>query len=154
MKRFTGLLLSVVLLWGCSDYRRIEVGNITLDSVRFINTATAAISLKADVKNPAKKAVVLENFDAVLFKEGKEFAQFCLADTSVAAPGENLAVPVKVEAKVLDHIALISTGLNLKSWNLDNFTVSGKFTVKMDGVPKKRIKFRNRPLKSIFGIIK
>lgn len=154
MKRFIWLLLFTFLLWGCNDYRQIEVEHITLNSMRFVNTTTAAINLEADVKNPTKRAVSLENLNAVLFKEGKKFAKFCLTDNFVATPGENIAVPINIEAKVLDHIALISTGLNLKSWNLDNFTVSGKFTVKMDGVPKKRIKFKNKPLKSILGIIK
>ena len=61
---------------GCAEYRQISVENVALAGFRFNGTSSATIELEADVYNPTPHVIFLDEVDAVLFREGKEFASW------------------------------------------------------------------------------
>lgn len=154
MKRFIRFILLIFLLSGCHNYNKIEVGNITVSSIEFKNTTTMSIDLAAHVNNPVDKNLVIESFDAVLYNEGKAFASFTLVGNPIAEANKRTVVPIEIEARAIDHIAIISMGLNYKSWNIDAMTVTGKLVLKFEDGGKRTIKVKNKSLKSIMRAVK
>lgn len=154
MRRIVLLLAAVVMISGCADYRQISVDGVALESFRFNGTSSATIVLVAQVDNPTMHTVSLEEVDAVLLKEGKEFVRFTLDGTPSARPETDGPVRIPVLASVLDPISIITAGLDLKSWNQDDLTVEGKMVLCSDGKFKKTIRFRNTPVKDIVNNIK
>ena len=105
---------------------QISVENVALAGFRFNGTSSATIELEADVYNPTPHVIFLDEVDAVLFREGKEFARFALEDKPSVAADTNSKVRIPVRASVSDPISIISAGLNLSSWNLDDLVESGR----------------------------
>lgn len=154
MRRILLLLASVIILFtGCTDYSQIKIDGVSMDKVRFNGTASASIVLKVQVDNPTSRTVAVESVDAVLLREGREFARFSLDDRAVALPGRSEA-SLPVRASVVDPVGIITAGLNFKSWDMDNFTVDGRLVLSLDGKMKKKVKLRNVPLKDIVNSIK
>ena len=132
------LLVSALLAAGCAEYRQISVENVALAGFRFNGTSSATIELEV---------IFLDEVDAVLFREGKEFARFALEDKPSAAADTNSKVRIPVRASVSDPISIISAGLNLSSWNLDDL-------VKSDAGYKKTFRMKKTPVKDILRMIK
>ena len=98
--------------------------------------------------------IFLDEVDAVLFREGKEFARFALEDKPSAAADTGSKVRIPVRASVSDPISIISAGLNLSSWNLDDLVVDGRIVVKSDAGYKKTFRMKKTPVKDILRMIK
>ena len=151
------LLVSALLAAGCAEYRQVSVENVALAGFRFNGTSSATIELEADVYNPTPHVIFLDEVDAVLFREGKEFARFALEDKPSANSFPSLkrtAVRIPVRASVSDPISIISAGLNLSSWNLDDLVVDGRIVVKSDAGYKKTFRMKKTPVKDILRMIK
>lgn len=147
MKKIIPLLLLVFLLSaGCTDYRKISVDDVSVSSFRFNSTSSAEITLDILVDNPTRRAVSLEVGDVVLYKEGKDFVLFELDGVPSAPPETKGAVTCLLRARVVDPLAAIAAGLNFRTWHKEDFTLSGKVVVKMEGAGKKTVKLKNIPL--------
>lgn len=154
MRRIVLLLAVVALMTGCTDYRQISVDGVALESFRFNGTSSATIVLIADVDNPTMHTISVEEVDAVLLREGKEFVRFTLEGTPSAGPETDGPVRIPVLASVLDPISIITAGLDLKSWDVDGLTVDGKMVLCSDGKVRKTVRFRKTPVKDIVNSIK
>lgn len=154
MRRFLFLAISMLLLVSCNDYRKIEVSNVSINSVKIKSTSKATLEVKAEVKNPTKKCISLLNAEGMLLKENKDFILFSLADTVTLAPGADMTLIIPVDGKVVDPIGILSSGLDFKSWNKDNFSVEAYFTVKMGKCPKQRVKINNTPVRTILDYLR
>lgn len=154
MRRIVLFITAVLLLAGCSQYRRISVNDVAVGSFRFNGTSSASIVLTARVDNPTGHTVSLEEVDAVLLREGKSFVNLTLEGPVSAAPASESKVSIPVLASVLDPVAIITAGLNLKSWDMQDFTVDGRIVVSSDGRAKKTLKLNNVPLQDIVGSLK
>ena len=154
MRRIVLLLVSALLAAGCAEYRQITIENGALAGFRFNGTSSATIELEADVYNPTPHVIFLDEVDAVLFREGKEFARFALEDKPSAAADTGSKVRIPVRASGSDPISIISAGLNLSSWNLDDLVVDGRIVVKSDAGYKKTFRMKKTPVKDILKMIK
>ena len=154
MRRIVLLLVAALMAAGCAEYRQISVDSVTLAGFRFNGTSSATIDLDADVCNPTAHVVSIDEVDAVLFREGKEFARFTLEDTPSAPADTCSKVRIPVRASVSDPISIISAGLNLSSWNLDDLVVDGRIVVKSDAGYKKTFRMKKTPVKDILRMIK
>ena len=154
MRRFVILLAAAALLTGCAGYNEIRVEGVALGGLRFNGTSSATIELKATVDNPTKYTIAIEEVDAVLMRTGKEFARFSLEDKPAAAPGKKEVVEIPVKASVLDPVAIITSGLNFRSWAIEDFTVEGKIVLSADGGKKRTLHLKKVPLESIVERIK
>ena len=143
----------MLLLVSCNDYRKIEVSNVSINSVKIKSTSKATLEVKAEVKNPTKKCISLLNAEGMLLKENKDIL-FSLADTVTLAPGADMTIIIPVDGKVVDPIGILSSGLDIKSWNKDNFSVDGAFTVKMGKCVKQRVKINNTPVRTILDYLR
>ena len=148
------LLMAALMAAGCAEYRQISVENVVLAGFRFNGTSSATIELEADVYNPTPHVIFLDEVDAVLFREGREFARFALEDTPSAAADTLSKVRIPVRASVMDPISIISAGLNFNSWNLDDLVVDGRIVLRSDAGYKKAFRMKKTPVKDILKMIK
>ncbi|HIZ85408.1 MAG TPA: LEA type 2 family protein [Candidatus Coprenecus stercoravium] len=154
MRRIVFFAVAVMLLAGCADYRQLRVDDVSIGSLRFNGTSSAVVELKAGVYNPTKYEVSVRELDALLLKEGKEFARFSLEDIPSVAADTQGVVSIPVRASVLDPIAIISSGLNFGSWDMDDFTVDGKIVIAFNGGMKKTVRLNNVPVRDIIQAVK
>ena len=154
MRRIILLLPALLLLAGCTGYRQVSVGQVALGSLRFNGTSSATIVLEATVNNPTEHVIAIESADAVLLRDGREFVRLTLDGTSSAQPGTVSKVRIPVKASVLDPIAIITAGLDLRSWELDDYKVDGKIVLSADGSRKKTLKLNKVPLENIINSVR
>ncbi len=154
MKRILFVVMAAVLAAGCSGYRQVRVDDLALGGFEFKGTSSAVIRIDAKVSNPSRHALSLESVDAVLVKEGKDFIAFSLDGCPSAAPCSDTTVVIPIRASVVDPIAIISSGLDFRSWDQDQFLIEGKAVVKADNGIKKTLRFRRMPLKEFLDLIK
>lgn len=154
MRRFILLLAAVLMFAGCAEYRQISVDNVSLAGFRFHGTSSATIEIQAEVENPTAHAISVQNVDAVLLRNGREFARFSLEEVPVAAPDTLSVVTVPLRATVSDPISIITAGLDFSSWDLDDFTVNGKITVRSDAGYKKTFRMKKTPARDLLKMIK
>ncbi len=154
MKRIVFLfIIFTFLLTGCTQYKKIEIENVTLKSFKFKGTSSAQIVGLITVDNPTKYTIALDEMEAALLKEGKTFITFELVETSSVAPFSEAKVEVKIDAKVADPLAIITTGLDFNNWNKEDFTLNGKLTISSNGKSKKTVKMKNIPLEKVLGYL-
>lgn len=154
MKRIVLLLAAVgLLLSGCTDYRQIRIEGVSLDSFRFNGTSSASITLNVQVNNPTDRTVAVESVDAVIMREGKEFVRISLEEKVQAAPEKVSGVLLPVRASVMDPVAIITSGLDFRSWHMEDYVVDGRIVLSADGKMKKTVKLRNVSLKEIVNSI-
>lgn len=154
MRRFVLLISAVLVLGACSDYRKVSVGDVSIAEFRFNGTSSATVKVNAEVDNPTRHNFWVDNMDAVLIKEGRDFASFALEGKPEVGPDTVCVVGIPIRVSVLDPIAVITAGLNLESWNLDEFVVNGKITVRSDCGLKKTIRLNKVPLGALLNAIR
>lgn len=154
MKRIVLLLSALLMLAGCAEYRQITVDEVTVGSFRFTGTSSASIVLNATVNNPTRHTISIETVDAILMREGKDFIKFSLDGRPSAAPDTVSTVSIPVKASALDPISIITAGLNLKSWKLEDLMVNGKIVLVTDGGARKTMRLKNVPLSDIVDRLK
>lgn len=154
MRRIVLIFSVILMLAGCSGYRQISVDDVTVGSFRFNGTSSATIVLVAKVGNPTRHAVYLEEIDAVVLREGKNFIGLSLEEKVSAAPFSSSEVRIPVRASVLDPVAIITAGLDFDSWDLDNFVVDGKIVLSSGGGMKKTLSLKKVPMKKIMEEMK
>ncbi len=155
MKRIILLfIIFTTLLTGCTQYKKLDIHTVYLKSFKFQGTSSASIIGVIKMDNPTKYSIELQDMEAELLKEGKVFATFDLVETSSIAPFTEDRVDVKVEAKVVDPLAIITTGLDFNKWTTEDFSINGKIVITSNGKSKKTIKLRNVPLDKVLSFIK
>ncbi len=142
------------LLTGCTQYRQLELGDITFRSLNFKNTTSIEITCDIEVKNPSKYVISVDKLDAALYKEDMIFAEFDLVDVPVIPAKSEEKVSVTLRATVSDPLALITTGLDFDNWNMEDFTIDGKIVLASDGKYKKVINLNHIPLDVVISYIR
>lgn len=148
------ILLLLLTVCSCNDYRKIAVGDVSLRSFRLKSTSSAEIGLVADVDNQSRHTLLCESAEGTITKEGKKFADFTLLEMSKAPAGERSKVNLRLAVKVVDPLALIASGLDLKTWREEEFAVDAKIVIRKEGGGKRTIKLKNVPAAKIIGYIK
>lgn len=148
------LLLLAVIVTSCQQYKNIQVSELSIDEFKFENTTSAKISASVLVNNPTRSTISLADGNAVIKKEGKDFVALTIPTPAFIAPETKERVSIAIDADVLDPIGILTTGLNIASWDLKVFTLDGKITLKSSSGMKKVFKFKDEPIENVFKILK
>lgn len=150
MKRFSIILLfAVLLLSGCNQYKDVRIESVKVTSVNFKKTTSATVELDVLADNPTKRTLSLPVFEGMLMKEDKEFATFQLSNEPSLAPETEGHFAVKIDLSISDPISLLTVGLNILSWSVDDFKLNGKVTIQSSTGGRKSFKFKNMPLSKV-----
>lgn len=154
MRNLVLLVGLLVAISSCQNYRDIVVADFQLDGFQFKNTTSAQLNVSALVDNPTRATLSIIEGEAVIKKEGKDFIVLTIPQTYSVAPVSKQRVLIDIEASVLNPIEIIATGLNFASWNLKQFTVDGKITVKSNKGFKKVFRLKDEPLEDVLKALK
>lgn len=147
------LVLALMVVASCADYKKLEVEDVTLASFKLKNTSTAEIVLAAEVNNPSKKNIFVESADGVIVKEGKDFAFFELVGKPKVQAASKEKVHLFINVKIADPLALIATGLDMSSWREDEFMLNAKIVMRREGASKAKFNLKNIPVSRIIDTL-
>lgn len=154
MKKYLIIIVAVAsLLSSCAGYREIVIGNIELEKIKLTSASKADLVFGVDVYNPTKADFIITDIQGVLFKDDVPFANLYLLEDVSIPKAFNGEVFLKNRVELLDPMAVLVMGLNIKSWNMSEFKVKIKVTVKKGGF-KKTFKLNNIPLDKVVKKIK
>lgn len=146
MKKFFGLfIIFTLLLSSCSNYRSIEVEDLSVSSLKLKSASKIDLGLKAHVENPTRATFELVDVNGIVYKGDMPFANILLLENSVMPPFYEGDIPINCRVELIDPMAVLVMGLNIKSWNISDFKLDVKATVKK-GAIKKSFKMNNIPL--------
>lgn len=149
------LFLSLILvLGGCNPYREVKFESFKLSSFELVSTSRATIVFAAAIDNPLKSSISLLSVDGTVLKEYTSFAKITLLEEVVVPAHTKGEVMVRISIELLDPMALLSMGLNIRSWDLEDFRTSAKITFKLGSGGSKTFKFRNVPLERMVNSFK
>ncbi len=151
MKRGLLFLFILLLISSCHPYKKLNLSSIKLTSVELKSTSKVSFVLTAEVENENEKAISLEDFNGVLFHENNEFALVDLKEPVSVMAGEKASIDISLEAKLIDPLSLLSMGLNIETWDIDDFRVSSKATLRAEKGRKKTLRIKNMPLEKLIN---
>ena len=147
MKRLLFLtLLSIAFLSSCTNFNELDIKSVKLQKFTLVNTSRADVSFECLVDNPTNSSLIVTSAEGFITKKGVNFAQLALlrADTIAAKAVSSSFVVIQVN--LLDPISLLSMGLNISSWKVDDFNIDARITIKTSSGYKKVLKFKDVPL--------
>jgi hypothetical protein len=147
MRRITFIfLMCVVLLGSCSPVKHLAIEKIVVSEFRMESSTKANVTFDFLVGNGASYPVSLVFTEATVTKDMDLFATIALKDTVSVAPVSRGHVKVPVEITLCDPMSLLSMGLNIKNWDIDEFVVNGKMVLCGKGKSKTVYKIKEKPL--------
>lgn len=154
MRKYIVIIFALILvLSSCKGYREIEVGDVQLEKFKLESASKINLTIRVDIHNPTKAEFNLSNIEGVVYRDDIPFANLSLLENTIVPASFTGPVSVKCRIDLLDPMAVLVMGLNVKSWKLDEFTMKIKATVKK-GMIKKSIKLNNIPLNKLAKKIK
>lgn len=154
MKKIALWSLAVLMvLSSCNPLKSLDVRNIAISEFRMESSTKASIILKVKVENDAQHTITLSSMEGSLKKDMDLFATAVLKEEVVVPPMGQSDVMIPVDITLCDPMSLLSLGLNVKKWNLDEFFVNGKIVVLKNGRAKKTYKLKNKSLKSLVSYL-
>lgn len=154
MRKYLMLVATFVsLLCSCTNYKHIDVNDVKLEKFKLISTSKADLQLQVSVNNPSKTIFTITDIQGVLYRDDVPFANLSLLEEIVIPPQAVTDVHVKCRINLLDPLAVLVMGLDMSSWNEDEFTVDIKTTVKGGGL-KKSFRLKKVPLSKVIKRIK
>lgn len=150
MKRLLFLtLFPIVLLASCTNFSEVDIKNIKLHEFNLVNTSRANVSFEYLIDNPTNSTLTVTSADGFITKNGVNFAQLGLLKADTIAPRTVSSSVVAIQVNLLDPISLLSMGLNVSSWRVQDFNLDARITVKTSSGYKKIFKFKNVPLEHL-----
>lgn len=149
---FSVLLLAAgLMLTGCASYKNINIEEVKLDKIQLQSTSNAIVELKCRIDNPANAKIYLTAVDGFVVRNGANFAQIrLLSSDTLAAKAVSEAVMV-FQVELLDPLALLSMGLNISTWDIKDFEINARTTVKTSTGLRKQIKLKKVPLQNLIN---
>lgn len=150
MKRLIILtLISSLLFAGCADFSEVDIKNVKLDKFNLVNTSRADINFKYLIDNPTNSTLIITAAEGFITKKGVNFAQLGLMKPDTIAPHAVSSNKIGFKVDLLDPISLLSMGLNISSWRIEDFNLNARITIKTAAGYKKVFKFKNVPLEKL-----
>jgi hypothetical protein len=147
MRRLTVIfILCLAFLSSCSPAKHLNIEKIGLAEFRMESSTKANAVFNVTVENTAQYPVQLIFMDATIKKDMELFATISLKDTAVVASFSKETVKVPFEITLCDPMSLLSMGLNVRNWNIDDFMVNGKVTLAGNKGAKSSRKIKDMPL--------
>ena len=154
MRKFLILtLLLAAILGGCSKYREVEVEDVRLQKIRLVSASKADLQLRVLVNNPTKSTFTITDIQGTLFRDDTRFAEVSLLEEAVVHPLSREETVIKCRIHLLDPLAVLVMGLDIQSWNPEEFKLNLKTTVRSHGI-KKNFKIDNIALDRVLKHVK
>lgn len=147
-KLFLFLLLSTLLLQGCSSYKQISLEDVEFGKVKITALTKGKVQLTLKVHNPTRSTFKVRSIDGYLKNGAIEFAHISLPEEFLVKPGTPSKADVLLDVEVSDPLALLSSGLSLASLKGENFTVDAYVTIKKGGISR-HLKIKDVPLRQL-----
>jgi len=150
MKRLLFLtLFPIVLFASCTNFSEVDIKNIKLHEFNLVNTFRANVTFEYLIDNPTNSSFIITSADGFITKKGVNFAQLGLIKSDTIASRSVTSNLVAIKVDLLDPISLLSMGLNISSWRVQDFNLDARITVKTSSGYKKIFKFKNVPLEHL-----
>ncbi|MFA6335473.1 MAG: hypothetical protein WCX48_07950 [Bacteroidales bacterium] len=150
MKRLLFLtILSALLFTSCTNFSEVDIKNIKLNKFNLVNTSRADVTFEYLIDNPTNSSLIIASAEGFITKEGVNFAQLGLMKPDTIASRSVTSNLVAIKVDMLDPVSLLSMGLNLSSWRIEDFNLDAKITIKTSSGYKKVFKFKNVPLEHL-----
>ncbi len=141
----------VLLVSSCANYEKIEVNDVSIESIKL--GAKTTVVLNIEVNNPTGQKFRVKSFEGELLRNGKPFADVLLVNEPVVPARTVTDVPVNLEVVLRNPFDALSMGINLKSLDINQFTVNAKGVVK-GGLARPKVDVKGIPLKSVVQYFK
>lgn len=150
MKRLLFLtLLSALMFSGCTDFSEVDVKNFKLKKFDLVNTSRADITFEYLIDNPTSTDLIITSANGFITKKGVNFAQIGLMEPDTIASRSVSSNLADIQVDLLDPMSLLSMGLNISSWRVEDFNLNARITVRTSSGFRKIIKFKNVPLEHL-----
>ncbi len=150
---FIALITLSILLCGCKAYKEIEVKDIQLEKFKLVSASKIDLDIDVDVYNPTKSDFQITDVQGVVMRYDVPFANISLLDKTVVPAFNNGDILLRCRIELLDPMAVLVMGLNVKSWSMKEFNMKLKVIVKKGGL-KRTFKINNIPLERLTKRIK
>ncbi|HCT94209.1 MAG: hypothetical protein A2X19_08860 [Bacteroidetes bacterium GWE2_39_28] len=150
---FAFALVTILFTTSCSKLKEVDVRDMKVKRFELINTTTANIHIEYLIENPSGRTITVQSADGILKKRGVNFAYATLLSADVVTPKMASINNIVFRIEINDPLSLLSMGLNVSRWDLDEFFLDGIFTLKVSGAGRKTLKYKNVPLKNIVNAL-
>lgn len=150
---FIIMITLAALLCGCKGYREIEVKDVNLERFKLVSASKINLDIDADIYNPTKAEFTVSDIQGTVYRDDVPFANITLLKGAVVPAFHNEGILLKCQVELLDPMAILVMGLNVKSWNMKEFRMKLKVTVKKGGM-RKTFKINDIPLDRLVKKIK
>lgn len=113
------------------------------------SSTKANIVFDFTVSNMAQYPIDLVFMDATIKKDMDLFANINLKDTVSVKALATESVKIPIEITLCDPMSLLSMGLNVKNWDINEFIVTGKVTLAGNKGSKYSHKIKEMPLSTL-----
>lgn len=142
--------LLILFLTGCggiAQLKNIQVTSVSLDSVTPAGLRAVGATLSVGVENPAMQ-FTLEDIEGVLYRKGKELVEYT-ADPVTVRRKSSEVYPVSLTARLAGDSSVLSLlGLSAH-FDPEEFTTDVRATVRLKSGAKKKLDFKNIPIKEL-----
>lgn len=155
MKRVVIVLaLCLAFVTSCSPVKQLNIEKIGLSEFRMESSTKANIVFDFSLENMASFPIELVLVDATIKKDVDLFATVELKSAVLVPAQTKDVVKVPVEVNLCDPMSLLSMGLNVRNWDINEFIVSGKIVLKGKNGAKATHKIKEMPLSTLLNRIR
>jgi len=152
MKKFLTVVLIVILAAnGCTNYRNVDIKSVQLSSFKFVSTSKANIELSYIISNPTTSTIILFSGNGIITRKGVDFAQLEIVRPDTLLPKSVKNGKIEINALLVDPLPLLSMGLNIEKWRVEDFKLSTKLVFKNARGGKKILRYKDVPLKNLIN---
>ena len=139
-------VMMTFLLTGCGKIREVRVGDYNVDSVSLDGRRVEAV-ISVTVDNPAKQ-IRISDVKGTIYLEDREMAVFEAEPVILEGKSEG-KYPLECGFALADGLSIMKFMALAASSDMDAVTADLEARVKVKGGIKKKIRFRNVPLKEL-----
>ena len=146
-------IICLGLFASCSPVKQLNVEKVTLSEFRMESSTKATIVFNFSVENYAQYPVALVSTEKKKKKDLDLFATVLLKDEVSVQPATKESVKVPVEVTLCDPMSLLSMGLNMRNWDINDFVVTGKIVLRGKNGTKVTHKIKDMPMGTLLNRI-
>lgn len=154
MKRIVFIFaISLAIFSSCSPLKHLYIENIGVSEFRMESSTKADITFNVSVQSDVQYPISLSFMEASIKKDMDLFATIDLVSEVTVPQLADGVVKVPVEITLCDPMSLLSMGLNVKKWDINEFVVSGKVVLKGKNGAKTTYKIKEKPMSTLLNHI-
>ena len=153
MKRAIEVLILIVIisLSACSGISDIEIREVNHINTKLLNTTSVELEFECVINNPTSRRIIMEDAIGVLKKSNIVFARVNLLEVDTVAANAVSSNKIRLKVNIEDPLSLLSMGMSVSSWNMSEFKVDVRSTIRREGRTKYVYKKKDIPLESLIN---